>query len=83
MPGSSCPANLDASSTEVIGQNITSGFALTLIENGFATPKEFVNDSSENSMTNIKKLHEKYTMQGDDFLYTWDNKCQIDIYGEL
>ena len=55
MPVSSCPVNSDASSTEIIGQNITSSFALTLIENGFATPKEFVNESSENYMTNIIK----------------------------
>ena len=59
MPVSSCPANPDASSTEVIEQHIPSGFALTLIENGYSTPKEFVIDSSENCMTNfIKKLHE-------------------------
>ena len=59
MPVSSCPANPDASSTEVIEQHIPSGFVLTLIENGFSTPKEFVIDSSENCMTNfIKKLHE-------------------------
>ena len=54
-----CPANPDASSTEVIEQHTPSGFALTLIENGFSTPKEFVIDSSKNCMTNfIKKLHE-------------------------
>ena len=59
MPVSSCPANPGASSTEVIEQHITSGLALTLIEDGFSTPKEFVIDSSKNCVTNfIKKLHE-------------------------
>ena len=59
MPVSSCPVNSDASSTEVIEQQTPSGFALTLIENGFSIPKEFVIDSSKNCMTNyIKNLHE-------------------------
>ena len=59
MPVSSCPFNPDASSTEVIEQHIPSGSALTLTENGFSTPKEFVIDSSANCMTKfIKKLHE-------------------------
>ena len=59
MPVSLCPAKADASLTEVIEQHIPSDFALTLIENGFSAPKEFVIDSSENCMTKfIKKLHE-------------------------
>ena len=59
MPVWSCPANPDSSSIEVTEQRIPYGFALTLIENGFSTPKEFVIDSSENCMKNfIKKLHE-------------------------
>ena len=59
MPVSSCPVHPEASSTEVIEQHIPSGFALTLIENGFSTPKKFAIQSSENCMTNfIRKLHE-------------------------
>ena len=83
MPVSYCPANPDASSTEVIEQHIPSGFALTLIENGFSTPKEFVIDSSENCMTNFIKNYmrwrEKYTIQRDAFRYIWDNKYQIEV----
>ena len=55
MIASSCEALPDASSTEDVEQYIPSGFALTLIENGFSTPKKFVIDSSENFMTNFIK----------------------------
>ena len=83
MPVSSCPVNLDASSTEVLEQHIPSGFALTLIEDCFSTPKEFVIDSSENCMTiflkNYMRRRERYYMQRDNFQYTWDNKCQIEV----
>ena len=80
MPVSSC---LEASSTEVIEQHIPSGFALTLIENGFSTRKEFVIDCSDNCMTNLSKNYmrwrENYTMQRDNSQYIWDNKCQNEV----
>ena len=47
MPVSSCPVNLDASSTEIIEHYIASGFALTLIENGFSTPKKLLSIAPE------------------------------------
>ena len=83
IPVSSCPANLDASSTEVIQKHIPSGYALTSIENGFSTAKEFITDSCEKFMTdfliNYMRWRKEYTVQRDNFQCTWWNIYLIEV----